>query len=396
MTMQREYRRVPEIMRAIRNRTHELIVNKTIPAMKTDHTATVSREELDPCFEEQRYLQVERISVSDLFCPFAAAVNVHAAAVQKETAQWTASFGLLPDEWSRRRFYATAATELAARTRPAVPLEELRLTSDLYVWMFLQDDMRDESEVGWHPEHLSDEDAYYLNILSGEDPAERDGPLVHALADLTRRLRAWASGPVWTRRFARAVGEYLDATIWEASNRARGTVPDLATYVEMRPLTGGLGIDDELIGLCEGTRLPREVTEHEVVRFLRRASANAVCWANDLLSLEKELACGDMHNLVLVLAHTENLELRQATQKAVRMHDAEVRTFIESVASLPSFGNAVDANLARYVATLATRMRGNLDWVRESERYRKRATPTESPVELPLETRRDLCEIGSY
>lgn len=374
--MRRQYPRVPETTREIRDRAHDLIANKSIPAMKTDCTATISRKELDSCLDEQRRNpQVKRISVSDLFCPFAAGANVHATAVQKETAQWAASFGLLPDEWSRRRFYATAATKLAARTRPAVPLEQLRLTSDLYFWMFLQDDMRDESEVGWHPEHLSDEDACYLNILSGEDPAKRDGPLVHALADLTSRLRARAPGPVWTHRFARAVGEYLDATIWEASNRARGTVPDLATYVEMRPLTGGLRIDDELIGLCEGTRLPREVTEHEVVRFLRRTSANAVCWANDLLSLEKELTRGDMHNLVVVLARAENLELQQATQKVVRMHDAEVHTFIESAASLPSFGNAVDADLARYVTILATRMRGNLDWVRESERYRQRATP---------------------
>ncbi len=377
MATQRQYPRVPESTRAIRKQTHELIAIKSIQDMKTDRTVTISHKELEPCFDEQRNPQVERISVSDLFCPFAAGVNVHAAAVQKETVQWAASFGLLADEWSRRRFYATAATELAARTRPAVPIEELRLTSDLYVWMFLQDDMRDESEVGWRPELLSDGDACYLNILSGEDPTKQDDPLVHALADFTRRLRAWAPGPVSIRRFARAVEEYLDATIWEASNRARDTVSDLATYVEMRPLTGGLRVDDELIGICEGTRLPREVTEHEAVRLLRRASANAVCWANDLVSLEKELACGDMHNLVLVLAHAENLNLPQATHKAVTMHDAEVHTFIESAASLPSFGNAVDTNLAHYVATLATRMRGSLDWARDSERYHQRVTPAD-------------------
>jgi 5-epi-alpha-selinene synthase len=331
---------------------------------------TAKHKEPRPRLEDQRDLGVERIDVSELFCPFAPAVNAHAETIQKETAQWASSFGLMSQEWSRGA-YDTAAAGLAARTRPAAPREELRLTSDLYTWMFLQDDLRDNSELGRRPGYLSDDGARYLRVLGGEDPTNRDGPLVHALGDLMQRLRARASSPIWVRRFARAVGEYLDATIWEASNRARGTVPDITAYVEMRPLTAGLRIDDELIGLGEDTRFPPEVGEHRSVRGLRRASANAVCWTNDLLSLEKELACGDMHNLILVLARAENLELREAVRRTVQMHNTEVHAFVEIAADLPSFGAPVDANLSRYVAALAARMRGNLDWACESERYRR-------------------------
>lgn len=345
---------------------------RPIPGVKSPCNPTTNKEP-GPRPEDQRNLGVELLGASDLFYPFAPAVNAHADAVHKETARWASSFGLISQGWSRGGFATAGTAGLAARTRPTASREELRLTSDLYTWMFLQDDLRDSSEIGWRPGYLSDYDARYLRVLRGEDPTDRDAPLVHALGDLVRRLRARASSPIWVRRFARAMGEYLGATIWEASNRARGATPDIATYLEMRPLTAGLRIDDELIGLDENTRFPPEVGEHRSVRRLRRASANAVCWTNDLLSFEKELACGDTHNLVLILARAENLELREALRRVVQMHNTEVQTFVEIAADLPSFGGAVDANLSRYVAALSARMRGNLDWACEAERYRSAA-----------------------
>jgi hypothetical protein len=86
---------------------------------------------------------------------------------------------------------------------------------------------------------------------------------------------------------------------------------------------------------------------------------------------------------VLVLRHAEELTLQEAVNRSVQMHNAEVRRFIELESQLPAFGGTVDSNLARYVAALRARMRGNLDWARESGRYRRRAEA--EPVEAPEE-----------
>ena len=72
----------------------------------------------------------------------------------------------------------------------------------------------------------------------------------------------------------------------------------------------------------------------------------------------------------MVLAHHEGLPLEAAVGKAARMHDDEARRFVRLEGRLPSFGGALDARLERYVASLRARMRGNLDWARESGRYR--------------------------
>jgi 5-epi-alpha-selinene synthase len=312
---------------------------------------------------------VEQIVLPDLFCPFAPVVNKHAAIVQEETTRWASSFGLLPDQRSQRAFRATAAGRLAARFHPFAGREDLRLISDFYAWMFLQDDRRDESEVGRHPGRLSDDDRRSIEVLEGSSPEPHDGPPVHALGGLRERLTLRAPGPAWVRRFVRGVEQYFEASLWEAANRARGIVPDPEDYARMRPLTAGLGVDDELIQLTGEARLFGGAREHPAVRRLTLASQNAVCWANDAFSLKKELAHGDVHNLVVVLARAEGLGLQEALDRVAEVHDEEVRNFVRLSSRLPSFGAAVDEQLGRYVAVLRARIRGNLDWSRESARY---------------------------
>lgn len=313
---------------------------------------------------------MERIAVPELYCPFHPEINEHAEAVQAQTLRWASGYGLLPHERSRRMFRAAAFGRLAARFHPLAHREQLQLISDLYAWMFLQDDYRDDSRVGRYPGRLSDHDRRLLTVLSGEEPADPDWPLSLALGDLGERLNQLAPGPVWIRRLVRAVEEYFLSTLWEARNRARREVPDLETYLRMRPLTSGLAVDDELIELAGQAQLFRGAREHPSVRRLTAISRNVVCWANDLFSLHKELACKDTHNLVLVLVRSRGLGLEEAAIEVARMHDAEVETFVSLCSSPPSFGEAVDSQLGRYVNTLQHRMRGNLDWSRESGRYR--------------------------
>lgn len=318
--------------------------------------------------------QAERIVLPELHYPFPPAISEHADDVHRDTVSWASRLGLLPETRTRRLFEATGIGRLVARTHPDASPDELRLISCWYAWLFLQDDVRDESETGRRPEELSDLDGRFLAVLEGGEPEEGDAALVRALYDLRERLRERLSlrdlSGVWMRRFVRAVSGHLEATLWEAANRARGIVPDVESYVRMRPLTGGLSIVTELIEIVEGTHLPEEVRGHPTVGRMTDASHNVVCWANDVLSLQKELRRGEVNNLVVVLREAEGLSLQRAMDRAAEMHDAEVIVFEEMEGRLPSFGPGLDANLRRYVAALRHRMRGVWDWSRESERYR--------------------------
>lgn len=303
-------------------------------------------------------------------------MNKHARAAEEGSLEWAEGFGLFRDARSYRIFEAVGVGRLAAMCRPFCGRGDLVLLSIFYAWMFLQDDFRDESEAGRSPDRLSVGDRRSLDVLEGDEPAHGDDPVVHAMRDLRERFAEVAPGPLWMRRFTRSIRNYFDATVWEASNRARSVVPDPEPYIRMRPLTGGLDIDEELIGLSDDSRPPRRVLDNPAVKRMTRASMNVVCWSNDVLSLEKELAHGDVHNLVIVLREATGLPLEEAVGRVVEMHNAEVRDFIALKPELPSFGEAVDANLSRYVSILESRMRGNLDWSLDTGRYAQAARQT--------------------
>lgn len=326
----------------------------------------------------------QNIVVPELDYPFPPVINEHADAVHRGTVEWVRRFDLLPNERAYRFFAASGLGYLVARNHPESEPSDLQLMSDWYAWLFLRDDKGDASAVGRQPERLSAADNRLLDILEGANADESDEPLAHALLDLRVRLQEYLYRydltDVWMRRLVRAVREHLEATLWEAANRARATVPDIESYIRMRPLTGGLSIVTELIEIIEGYHLPAEVREHAAVRRLSGASHNIACWANDIISLAKELRCGEVNNLVVVLSNEFDLTLQEAVDRAARMHDAEVQVFVQTAAQLPSFGPAVDEILARYVSVLQARMRGILDWSYQSERYRITEEASKAPV----------------
>mgnify|MGYP002336024624 CR=1 FL=1 len=309
------------------------------------------------------------IALPELFSPFPSRINPHADVVHEGTVEWLRGFGTFKEEVDYRKFHATRIGRLAARFHPDASLEALQLVSDWYGWMFIRDDQRDESDLGERPDLLAATNARFLEIMEGFKPAPEEVSLAHALWDLRQRVLAEAPAAAWVAQLIASIGEHFESTVWEATNRSRGVTPDMDSYIRMRPVTGGLNVDTQFIEIAERTHLPLEVRYHPVLQTLTRTSNNAVCWANDIFSLQKEMK-RDVHNLVLVLQHAEGLTLQEAVNRAAEMHNAEVRTFTDSVSQLQSLGDhQTDVNLKRFVGVLHTRMRGFVDWANESGRY---------------------------
>jgi len=93
-----------------------------------------------------------------------------------------------------------------------------------------------------------------------------------------------------------------------------------------------------------------------------RLANRAICWSNDLFSIHKELAHGDVHNLAIVLQHESALSIGDAVAAAVRMHDDAIRQFERDEPGLPPA-------MHRFVDALKGWVRANLDWSIETGRY---------------------------
>jgi hypothetical protein len=308
------------------------------------------------------------ITLPEFYCPFPSRLNPLAETANRHTLAWVKRFNLVSDDREWRRLEASKFSWLAARAYPDAPAEGLNIVSDWNTWLFIRDDQCDESGFGRNPEKLAHFHERLTEILIGREPSEMDLPLARALHDLCSRLRRTTSD-AWMCRFTLSVIEYFESSVWEAQNRAAAITPDPSTYVTMRPFTGGLYTDIELIDVVENIDLPLHVRKHEILQSLIRMANNVVCWSNDIISFAKEVQHHDVHNLVVTFQHHHRLSLQGAIQQAAEQTNKEVRDFIALKEQLPAFGAGIDSDVQRFVSILCSWMRGNLDWSYTSGRY---------------------------
>lgn len=311
------------------------------------------------------------IKLPTLYCPFPSTINQYASAAYHHNLDWLRSFNIVIDESASPNWRELKFSDLVARTYPTISLEALEIIADFMVWYFIFDDEFEKAGISKQPELLESEHARLVDIMNGASLRDDDTPAVVTLRDIFQRLHQLPHGTSeLILRFAKNLEDFLQGVRWEALNHSQGITPVLADYMKMRVFTSGVYPCFDLILIAEQIALPPEVIFHPIVKRLDRAANHVSSWANDILSVNKEIREGKTHNLVLVLQQEYQIPLKEAVKRAVELHDAEVQTFIELSAHPPSFGVEVDVNLQRYLSGLRSWMRGCLDWYLESGRYR--------------------------
>jgi Terpene synthase family 2, C-terminal metal binding len=306
-----------------------------------------------------------RISLPEPYCPFAPRVNPHGVQAWPQTVGWASRFKLIPER-ELPHFRALDFHELSARAFPDAGLRELVLINDWMTLFYLFDKQWDNAQ----PEVLAAGQAMLLDGLRGRsNPCLDAGPLRIALEDLRHRMMAFGSER-WMERFSRSIEEYFKACVWEARNKTAQAIPDIASYIRMRELTGAVQPSFELAGVLRLAELSPEMMEEPALKRLNMMANHVICWFNDIVSLEKELLTGEIHNLVLLIQRESGSSLEKALQQAAKMHDDELRAFIELEQALPSWGEPIDAGVRRYVDVVRCWIRANVDWSLGSERYR--------------------------
>ena len=334
---------------------------------------------------------MHKLQLPALYSPFPSALHPHGQQLQDESVtRWAQRMGFATKDKGHRALRAGQFGLLMARCHPTASPETLALLTDFTTWLFLWDDLVDQVDehgVARAPAQVRAMNDRALRLLLGNAPQEQDGPLVWGLWHILEALKARMSGQ-WVHRFTHDVREYLEATEWQAACLRDGSPLDVDTYIRLRRLTSGVLLEVDLIEVAVGREVPLRARLHPLLATLVRCTVNAVAWANDLLSLEKELLHGDPHNLVLVLQRERGRPLEECVGEAAAMHDSEVRHFLDCAGALPSFGAEVDEAVARYVEGLGYWMRANLDWSALNGRYHPGTGPSTQVQAVPSPSRR--------
>ena len=299
--------------------------------------------------------------------PFAAVLKEPDAAVVTAVTAWLVRFHLGPAPADLREHVARNFGCLAATLHPYAAGDWQSLLGKWYCWAFLHDDRCDGSELGRQPARLKGLTDRLAELFAGAPLRHDDESLGRALVDLRGELLDMG-GESWLEQLQDELERYFSALSWEAHNRAGNTTPSLSRYLEMRPVTVGLRLDD-LFSRADGLHLPDGVRGLAGVASLTRLANETVCWANDLVSLDKELKQGDVHNLVHVLQHAHGFDLQRAVEQASLQHDQTLARYLETEQHLKE-RLAGWRDLDLYLELLRARVRGIYDWSLVSGRYR--------------------------
>lgn len=306
------------------------------------------------------------IRIPELYCPFDGAVHPAAEHVHMESIAWARAMGLARTDAHVEALHRARVGWLVGRAFPiADHLSALQVASD-WTTLFCLIDNHIENIRGPALSHV-----YLTGLLKvfryGAAPLIAD-PFAHAFRDLRDRMIA-IGVPSWIERFGEQLERLFKTFVDEAKYRVMDTVPDLKRYRKMREVSVGLYFGFRLGELTDGIELPNVAREHPVIRNLESRAAYIVGLANDIYTVEKEIARGEVNNMVLVLMHEENIDFDAALEQAAALHDAETREFMSQVADLPVFGPPYDVQVRRYVEVLTSMISGHRSWAHETARY---------------------------
>ncbi|MET8829516.1 terpene synthase family protein [Streptomyces sp. NPDC004610] len=308
-----------------------------------------------------------------------APLSPHAGAADSGAIAWAEARGLCQDAAELRNLSRIRPGLLAGYSHPEATEADLTLTARWMAWLFLLDDLVDEGELGRDAalleKHLHGLQNAALGTGIGADAAPIAArPMSRALAEIITEASAGMSD-AWQLRFRGHVSGYLSACVWQAAHRQAAQFPAPDAFPHWRRAFGAIMPSFDLIERTDGGALPPSVYYSRPYQDLLIAAADLVCWTNDLMTVDKEAAQGDLHNLVLVTAHDRLQDLPTAAAEVSAACEQRIRTYMSARGELSTLTAALDLPDAtrhhadRCAESLRVWIRGHLEWGRFTPRY---------------------------
>ncbi|MFG2752390.1 terpene synthase family protein [Streptomyces xanthophaeus] len=305
--------------------------------------------------------------------PFPIALSPDLEGARRRNLAWVAGTGLVGEGRSMEWYASWDTPLLAAYGFPYAHGPALDLCADAMAFFFVFDDQFD-GPLGQDPARAAAVCRQLIDIVHGVVPAAGADACTVAFADLWARSRDGAH-PGWVARTAHEWEYYFATQAHEAIGRLRGTPADVETYLQVRRGIAGTDLPLSLGERAAGVTIHPAALHSPQLRIMRQAAIDVTFMCNDVYSLEKEEARGDMDNLVLVLEHTRPCTRDEAISAARREVDGRVTRFQELALQVPAMCLQLGLTgpertaVATYVEAMETWMSGYHAWQTRTRRY---------------------------
>jgi hypothetical protein len=312
--------------------------------------------------------------------PFPSDISPMTDSIIEHTSWWARRVGLVGSRRAVRHLRRNGIMHAGPRLTPNAPMTEACLVCDWTVFLIVIDDEFDDGrELGMRPDlaqaAIEDVVASFRGQAGGREFrfAHLAG-IARTAADLGRRFAASAPSQEWLARFNRHAEEHIWSKVSEAKQRTSGADLDVASYVDLRRVTGAPYTYSDLVELAEQVVIPPGMQETQAWGLMLEAFADVWLGIQDICSCAKEVAAGDELNVAAVMARSHGTTIQQGVDDAYQWVCERSRDFATHRAQLgglphPGPDDAGDgrpawteAGVERYLDSLERLLGGHLAW----------------------------------
>ncbi|WP_280359159.1 terpene synthase family protein [Nocardia otitidiscaviarum] len=291
-------------------------------------------------------------------------------------SEWVKEYSLVTTSEARDWYDSWDMPKLAAYIYPFARREDLDLGCDIMAFFFLFDDQFD-GPLGQRPDQVATVCTRLIECIHDSSGARSKAanPCERAFADIWHRSRL-GSDLGWCARASHWWEYYFASYVHESLNRSAGAPISMEQYLQVRR---GMAATDLSISIGERVSrvdVPPVAFHSPQLRIMRRIAADVPFMCNDVYSVEKEAARGDLDNMVLVIEHERNVSRATAVEEIVQKVDIECqrfRTLAQELAAMFVRLNLPEgerAGIRNYIDVMAAWMRGFQEWQIQTLRYR--------------------------
>ncbi|MCW3464415.1 terpene synthase family protein [Chitinophaga nivalis] len=249
---------------------------------------------------------------------------------------------------------------------PTATLEQLSAFVKIMGFFFIHDD---ESLVSEDFSGQKEVIRRYSNALLGEVSEEEADEVAMLLLQAHKEFVQNGVDPIWMKRFALSMTQYMEADERENIYRLAGKGIGISEYLAIRSFSVGVRPCFDYTSMISSLQVPDDIYYDEVMIQLRNLSSDMVVLINDLASYPKEAAEKDEMNIVLLTCRSKGVSVENARKEVIAMHNTLFDKYMKIRKEFVwRFNHVPDVN--RLLKGMEEVVLGNLLWsFLDSDRY---------------------------